>query len=192
MLFRLIGKQRRLPWPLIDRGILNFFSETAEWNLTKLDRKQVLNILYTDSFWDQFITKDGLPCLLIVLLAETCSIFPLQPLNRIVLKLALKQVLIALYQELFWADTLNIVAAFRGMHVSPAKHSYAWLPRKCDYRTDTRTDTQTDGQTDARQSNPYVPLCFAGDTTKGAYGTHVLVIRPFGPLVYIYRNNMLL
>ena len=30
----------------------------------------------------------------------------------------------------------NIVAAFRGMHVSPAKHSYAWLPRKCDYWTD--------------------------------------------------------
>ena len=53
-----------------------------------------------------------------------------------------------------------IVAAFRGMHVSPAKHSYAWLPRKCDYRTDTRTDRQTD----AGQSDPYVPLCFAGDT----------------------------
>ena len=35
---------------------------------------------------------------------------------------------------------LNRVAACRGMHVSPAKHSYAWLPRKCDYRTDTRTD----------------------------------------------------
>ena len=47
----------------------------------------------------------------------------------------------------------NIVAAFRGMHVSPAKHSYAWLP---DRQTDTRTDT---GQRD-----PYVPLCFAGDT----------------------------
>ena len=55
----------------------------------------------------------------------------------------------------------NIVAAFRGMHVSPAKHSYAWLPRKCDYRTDSHT------QTDARQSDPYVPLCFAGDTIKG-------------------------
>ena len=26
------------------------------------------------------------------------------------------------------------------MHVSPAKHSYAWLPIKCDYRTDRRTD----------------------------------------------------
>ena len=43
---------------------------------------------------------------------------------------------------LYWCHTftINIVAAFRGMHVSPAKHSYAWLPRKCDYRTDTQTD----------------------------------------------------
>ena len=54
----------------------------------------------------------------------------------------------------------NIVAAFRGMHVSPAKHSYVWLSRKCDYRTDRHTHTQTD----AGQSDPYVPLCFAGDT----------------------------
>ena len=46
------------------------------------------------------------------------------------------------------------------MHVSPAKHSYAWLSRKCDYRTDRHTHTQTD----AGQSDPYVPLCFAGDT----------------------------
>ena len=35
---------------------------------------------------------------------------------------------------------MNKVAAFQGMHVSPAKHSYAWLPRKCDYWTDARTD----------------------------------------------------
>ena len=33
----------------------------------------------------------------------------------------------------------NIVTAFRGMHVLPAKHSYAWLPRKCDYWTDRQT-----------------------------------------------------
>ena len=44
--------------------------------------------------------------------------------------------------------------------MSPAKHSYARLPRKCDYRTDRRMG----GQTDASQSDPYVPLCFAGDT----------------------------
>ena len=50
---------------------------------------------------------------------------------------------------------INIVAAFRGMHVSPAKHSYAWLPRKCDYRTDRHMDGQTDRQT------PYkvIPMC---------------------------------
>ena len=54
--------------------------------------------------------------------------------------------------------------AFRGMHVSPAKHSYARLPRKCDYWTDAHTHRRMDGQKDARQSDPYVPLCFAGDT----------------------------
>ena len=57
----------------------------------------------------------------------------------------------------------NIVALFRGMHVSPAKHSYAWLPRKC-YRTYIHTNTHR--QTDTGQSDPYVPLCFAGDTIK--------------------------
>ena len=45
----------------------------------------------------------------------------------------------------------NIVAAFRGMHVSPGKHSYAWLPRKCDYRT----DRQTDGWT----PDKVIPMC---------------------------------
>ena len=38
----------------------------------------------------------------------------------------------------------NIVVAFRGMHVSPAKHGYVWLPRKCDYRTDRFRDGRTD------------------------------------------------
>ena len=30
-----------------------------------------------------------------------------------------------------------------------------------------QTDRQTDGRRDARQSDPYVPLCFAGDTKIG-------------------------
>ena len=58
-------------------------------------------------------------------------------------------------------DARNIEAAFQGMHVSPAKHIYAWQPRKCDYRTDRQTDTE--------QSDPYVPLCFAGDTISDPY-----------------------
>ena len=38
-------KTRWPPWPLIGWHILDF-SETAEWNSTKLDRKQDLNVLY--------------------------------------------------------------------------------------------------------------------------------------------------
>ena len=41
------------------------------------------------------------------------------------------------------SDSVNIVAEFREMHVSPAKHSYAWLLRKCDYRTERQTDSWT-------------------------------------------------
>ena len=38
-------------------------------------------------------------------------------------------------------------------------------PKKCDYQKSVTTG-QTDGQTDAGQSDPYVPLCFTGDTTN--------------------------
>ena len=38
-------------------------------------------------------------------------------------------------------------------------------------------DRQTDGQTDAGQSDPYVPLCFAGDT-KTNFGPVLLPIKP--------------
>ena len=54
---------------------------------------------------------------------------------------------------------INKVAAFWGMHVSPAKHSLR------DYQ-ESMTSWQTDRQADTGQSDPYVPLCFAGDTIK--------------------------
>ena len=41
-----IGKTRWPSWPLIGWDIFDFSSETAEWNSTKLDRKQDLNIVY--------------------------------------------------------------------------------------------------------------------------------------------------
>ena len=41
-----IGKTRWPPRPLIGWDIFDFFSETAERNSTKLDRKQDLNVLY--------------------------------------------------------------------------------------------------------------------------------------------------
>ena len=42
--FGLIGKTRWPPQPLIGWDIFDFFSETAEQNSTKLDRKQDLNV----------------------------------------------------------------------------------------------------------------------------------------------------
>ena len=59
---------------------------------------------------------------------------------------------------------LKIVAAFRGMHVSPAKHSFGKCDRRRDGQTDSQTDRQTDRQMDDGQSDPYLSLCFAGDT----------------------------
>ena len=44
--FRPIGKTRWPPWSLIGWDIFDFSSETAEWNSTKLDRKQDFNVLY--------------------------------------------------------------------------------------------------------------------------------------------------
>ena len=44
--FRLIRKSRWPPWPLIGWDIFDFSSETAEWNSTKLHRKQDLKVLY--------------------------------------------------------------------------------------------------------------------------------------------------
>ena len=41
-----IGKTRWPPWSLIAWDNFDFSSETAEWNSTKLDRKQDLNVLY--------------------------------------------------------------------------------------------------------------------------------------------------
>ena len=53
--------------------------------------------------------------------------------------------------------TDKVIPMCRLRHVSPAKHSYGSV-------TDGQTDRQTDRQTDDGQSDPYVSLCFAGDT----------------------------
>ena len=69
----------------------------------------------------------------------------------------------------------NIVAAFWGMHVSPAKHSYAWLPRKCDYRT--HTHRQTDGRTDRRWTKWYLCAAMLGRWHKKRYGIWLKCLR---------------
>ena len=62
----------------------------------------------------------------------------------------------------------NIVATFRGMHVWPAKHSYAWLPRSV---TTGQTHGQTGGRTDRRTNrqtpDKVIPMCrYASQATQ--------------------------
>ena len=57
-----------------------------------------------------------------------------------------------LYKLKNWSVVVTRMAAFQGMHVAPVKHSYAWLLRKCGYRTDTG------------KVYPYELLPFADDT----------------------------
>ena len=50
----------------------------------------------------------------------------------------------------------------------------------CDYQesvTTGQTHRRMDGQTDTGQSDPYVPLCFAGDTKT--YTSSIQTIHPF-------------
>ena len=54
-------KKRWQPWPLIGWDIFDFFSETAERNSTKLDRKQDLNVLYQVFFFFGPIRKTRWP-----------------------------------------------------------------------------------------------------------------------------------
>ena len=55
---------------------------------------------------------------------------------------------------LYWnIKQYKIVAAFPGMHVSPVKHSYEWLPRKCDYRTDRQCHI------DRHMPDKVIPMC---------------------------------
>ena len=63
------------------------------------------------------------------------------------------------------------MTAFRGKHVSPAKHSYAWLPRMCD----CWTDRHTDGHTDAGQSDPYLAVLI----NRVLYQIQVTALLPF-------------
>ena len=70
-----------------------------------------------------------------------------------------KLVVFPLIREKTWGFLFQkIVAASRGMHVSPAKHSFG----KCD-----RKVRQTDRQTDGRTTDKVIPMCrYASQATQ--------------------------
>ena len=76
-----IGKTRWPPWPLIGWDICDFSSETAERNSTKLDRKQILNVLYQVCVF-RADRKNNIAALASDWLRHIWT-FPLKPLNRI-------------------------------------------------------------------------------------------------------------
>ena len=88
--------------------------------MTKLNRMQELTVLYQVCLF-QADRKNKM----VALVSDWLRHYRLLPCNH-------------------WTEcnetSQNIVAAFWGRHVSPAKHSYPWLPRKCDYWTYIRTD----------------------------------------------------
>ena len=62
--------------------------------------------------------------------------------------------------DIAYNKTLIIQNAFRGMHVSPAKHSSASV-------TDGQTDGRTDRQTDGRTTDKVIPMCrYASQATQ--------------------------
>ena len=76
----------------------------------------------------------------------------------------------------------NIVAAFQGMHVSPGKQSLAWLPRKCDYRTDTQMDRQT--------TDKVIPMCrYASRATQKLLNSSASEWFKSYIIVYHYRTR---
>ena len=93
----------------------------------------------------------------------------------------------------------KIVAAFRGMHVSPAKHSSASVTDgltdrrtdgqtdrqtdgRTDGRTDRQTDRQTDGRTDRQTTDKVIPMCrYASQATQKPLLPHLPRHRPCWP-----------
>ena len=108
--FRADKKNKMAAWPLIGWDIFDFFSGTAEWNSTKLDRNQDLNALYhVCVFWP--IEKNKIAAL-VSWLAETFSTSPLKPLNRIQWNLLGSKISTPSTKFVFfWADRKNKMAA---------------------------------------------------------------------------------
>ena len=108
--YGLIGKTRWPPWPLIGWDIFDFSSQTAERNSTKLDRKQVLNVLYQVCVFQADRKKQyGRPGLWF---AESYLNFSSETAEQNSAKLDRKQDLSALYQ----------VCVFLGRNVNKNGH----------------------------------------------------------------------
>ena len=181
MFFRSIGKTRWPPWPLIGWDIFDFSSETTEWNSTKLDRKQDLNVLYQLCVFNGSIGKTRwLPWPLIGwdifdFFSETAE-WNLMKLDR-------KQDFNVLYQVcVFRADRKNKMAALAS----------DWLRHFRLLRWNHWTEFNETLQ-EARSQRPLPSLCFSGRSEKqdgrpGLWLAETFSTSPLKPLNGIQRN----
>ena len=73
----------------------------------------------------------------------------------------------------------KIVAEFRGMHVSPAKHSSASV-----------TDGPTDRRTDRQTTDKVIPMCrYASQATQNGPSTHVIYLSVLFILITEYAEQ---
>ena len=78
-----IGKTRWPPWPLICWDIFDF-SETAERNSTKLDKKQDLNVLYQVCIFRRPVNKNGRPGRFLKKVAHCTQVHDMWPFGPLV------------------------------------------------------------------------------------------------------------
>ena len=81
----------------------------------------------------------------------------------------------------------NIEAAFRGIHVSLVKHSYAWIPRKSDYQSVTTTVWLS--KCDCRTDRPRTKQSLCAAMLRSRYNhisvTHATIV------VFTYSRSLL-
>ena len=102
MFYGSIRKPRLPYWPLIGWDIFYFFSKTAQWNSTKLHRKQDRNVLYQVCVYltDQKTKMNALASDWV----RTFSTSSLQPLNAIQRPLTWSKILTSSIKCIFFSD----------------------------------------------------------------------------------------
>ena len=179
-----IGKTRWPPWPLIGWDIFDVFSETAEQNSMKLDRKQDLNVLYQICFFfsGRSEKQDGGPGLW---LAEKFSTSSLKPLNWI------QQNMTGI--NISTSSTKSVFFGPIGKTRWPPWPLIGWDIFDFFSETAERNSTKLDRKQDLKRVLPR--LCFSSrwinkncrpgrsGVKKVAHCTQVHDMWPFGPLV---------
>ena len=179
--FRLIGKTRWPPWPLIGWDIFNSSSETAERNSKKLDRKQDHNVPYKVCvFLADRKNRMAAPGLW---LPETFLTSPLKPLNGIQQNLTGSKI-----------STSSTKFVFFG----PIGKTW-WPPPASDCLRHFRlllwnrwTEFNKTWQ-EARSQPPLPSLCFSGRSEKqdgrpGLWLAETFLTSPLKPLNGIQQN----